>query len=459
MDNKVFGTTFLAIILSALLFFGVANAGSYAVDQWIFPTKEFGEDTYIGTTNVSDMELASASMALSGPIEAWKSSAELQVAYQDAVADYPLENVEVLLDETVEKAQDGSKNAFVFRLSPDTTRAFLTEQFPVVNFTDEQVKAVNNKIELALAEGQSQTRVVISDESIGLTPQKIAEASFAHNLQNPGVQEVLDSLNSYVIAPNSQFSFLTFINALEIQKMSDTELSEIASALYTLILQTNFIIEERSIGTKIPVTVPLGQEAAINRNLGIDLVFTNPNDNSFTMNFSEDGSFLTASLSGYPFVYTYEILTGRQEKVEPRMIKQYSAFASAGTSLKEPGSQGIRVEVLRSVINEGVELELQPISTDFYPPVHRVEVYPLESPVVDVTPSENSSPENGETSGEPNDSSTGTDNASVSDSPDSNETETGTGDSENTGDADADAENNQESSNPVYDKSGTLIKP
>src|SRR5690606_10721278 len=151
---------------------------------------------------------------------------------------------------------------FIFQLSPDTTRTFLAEQFPVVDFSEEQVEAVNNKLEQALAEGQTQTRVVISDESVGLEQQIIAEASFEHRLQSPGAQLVLDALNSYEIGPDAQFSFLDFINELSIPEATDDELSEIASALYAMVLQTNFIVEERSIGTKIPVTIPLGQEAA-----------------------------------------------------------------------------------------------------------------------------------------------------------------------------------------------------
>src|SRR5690606_28706893 len=109
--------------------------------------------------------------------------------------------------------------------------------------------------------------------------------------------------------------------SLELANVTDSELTQIASSIYAAVLQTNFSIEERSIGAAAPTAVPLGREAAINRQLGIDFVFTNPNSNTFKLNLSMDGDSLTAMLTGYPFVYEYEIIASGEEKVEPRLIK------------------------------------------------------------------------------------------------------------------------------------------
>src|SRR5690606_24348052 len=101
VDNKLFGLTFAAVFGIAVFVFGAANVGAYAVDNWLFPTEEFGDNTYIGTTDVSNMEVESAKMMFAGQSETWRSDAELYVTYQDATAPYPLENAEILLDETV----------------------------------------------------------------------------------------------------------------------------------------------------------------------------------------------------------------------------------------------------------------------------------------------------------------------------------------------------------------------
>ncbi|RNF40930.1 VanW family protein [Planococcus salinus] len=500
MDNKVFGLTFLAILSSALLLFGVANAGSYAVDRWLFPTQTFGENTYIGTTDVSEMDVTEAQALFRGHVESWRQSSELLVTYQDATADYPLDNAKISVEQTVQQAEDGAQNGFVFELSETTTSTFLEQQFPVNDFTNDQVAAITAELEQALSDGQQQTRVTISDDAAMLNRETVAQAGFTHNLESPGIADVVAGLDGHQIEAGAQFSFLDFLMELSYGTVTDRELTEVASAIYGAVLQTNFLVDERSIGKEVPATVPLGQEAAINRPLGVDFVFTNTNDSSFALNMDLTGDVLTASFTGYPFVYSYAISNGPEETVEPRLIKQFSAFVSYGSVVEEPGSDGVRVETLRTITSENIEIETETVSTDFYPPVHRVEVFPLAA-----APSD-SATEDGDTTGtdgssDPNDDSTdsdgnengdtdtdGTDSTdsdsdgSDQDGADSN-SGTGTG-SGNDGDTDSNNNRNEGTNNngntgtnsgkdagsddtdykvksgqPQYDKGGSLINP
>ena len=57
MDNQIFGKSLLTIASSALLVFGVANAGSLAADKWLFPAEEFGSNTYIGKNFYANFNL------------------------------------------------------------------------------------------------------------------------------------------------------------------------------------------------------------------------------------------------------------------------------------------------------------------------------------------------------------------------------------------------------------------
>ena len=384
MNNKAFGLTFAAVLSSGLLVFGASNAGAYAVDTWLFPAQEFGDNTYIGTTDVSNMEVTQAKGLFASQSDIWRTASALQVAYQDAVADYPLESVEILLDETLMNAENGVQNGFRFGLSPDATAAFLAEHFPVAAFSAADVDAVNAKLAAALSEGQTQTRVAISDDALAVDREVIASSAFTHSISSSEGSSVATALNGFVIEPGMQFSFLDFLAELPLVEITDGELSQIASALYGAMLKSNLVVDERSIGTSAPISVPLGQEAAINRQLGIDLVFTNPNAGSVTLGIALDSSTLAAELSGLPLVYDYEIQTGAEETVEPRLIKQYSSFVSSGKVVKEEGRNGMRINVLRTVFNDGAELEVQPVSTDFYPPVHKIEVHALKAAEVPV---------------------------------------------------------------------------
>ena len=380
MDNKLFGMTFAAVFGLAVLVFGATNAGAYAVDNWLFPTEEFGDNTYIGTTDVSNTEVEAAKMMFAGQSETWRADAELHVTYQDATGAYPLENVEILLDETMRTAETGSQNNFVFGLSTDTTGSCLAEHFPVADFSEADVEAINEKLETALEAGQTKTQVAISDDSLSLALEKVADVVFPITLSSIGSSAVIDALDGIQLAPGTQFSFLEFIAELSLTDISDEELTQIASAVYGALLQTNFLVDERSIGSQVPALIPLGQEAAINRQLAIDFVFTNPNSSSFTLNLSKSGDLLNASISGYPLVYTYAIGITEEIDIQPRLIKQYSAFVTSGNQVEEKGLSGKRLNVIRTVLDDDEPLEIETVSNDFYPPVHRVEVYPLAQP-------------------------------------------------------------------------------
>lgn len=385
MNNKVFGQTFAAVLSAGLLVFGASNAGAYAVDTWLLPVQEFGANTYIGATDVSNMELTQAKGLLTSQQEIWRSTSSLQVSYQDAIAQYPLETVEILLDETLLNAKNGAQNSFRFRLSPDATAAFLTEQFPVAVFSMADINTINTKLAAALSDGLTQTEVSISDDALAIDREVIAASAFTHSIASSEGAKIASAMDGLVIEPAMQFSFLDFITELQLTEITDAELAQIASAIYSAVLQSNLVIDQRSIGAVAPESIPLGQEAAINRQLGIDFVFTNPNESSVELNVSLDNSAVKAELIGLPLVYDYEIQTSAEEKIEPRLIKQYSSFVASGKVVKEQGRNGVHINVLRTVLAEGKELQVETVSTDFYPPVHKIEVYALKAAEVPVT--------------------------------------------------------------------------
>lgn len=467
MNNQVFGKVFLTIFLSGLLFFGVSNAGAAAVDKWLFPTQQFGDHTYIGTTDVSNMEVAGAMAQFSGTLENWRQSSELLVTYQDATANYPLDNAEILLEETTQQAQSGMQNSFLYNLQEKTTESFLNENFPRVEFSAVEVQKLTVKLEEALQADLEKTRVTISDDSLDVEHETVSKVIFPQISTNESMAAVVAAINGVQIAPGEKFSFLTLINELKPIGVSDSELTEIASAIYSVVLKTNFKIEERSIGNQIPEKIAVGEEATINRSLGIDLVFSNPNASSFTLNTAITGDSLTASLKGFPFVYDYAVSTSSKETVNPRLIKQYSAFVTSGKAVEEEGSEGVRVEIVRSILADGDELKVETISTDFYPPSNRVELYPLTAPPAEIVPETglDGSSEEGQIPGDSTDGNSGADSESRKEQVAEDgkaETDSGKTDSstdKETNSATPNSDKNSETDKPVYDKGGNLVNP
>ncbi|AQU79052.1 hypothetical protein AJGP001_07160 [Planococcus faecalis] len=467
MNNQVFGKTFLTIFLSGLLFFGVSNAGATVIDKWLFPKEQFGDDTYIGTTNVSNMEVAGAMAQFSGTLENWHQSSELLVRYQDATANYPLDDAEILLEETAQQAQSGMQNSFLYNLPEKTTERFLTENFPRVAFSEAEVQKINVKLEEALEAGLEKTTVTISDDSLDVEQETVSKVAFPQVSINENTVAVVAAINGMQIAPGEKISFLTFINELKPIGLSDSELTEIASAIYAVVLKTNFKIEERSIGNRIPEKIAIGEEATINRSLGIDLVFSNPNASSFTLNTAFTDDSLTVSLEGFPFVYDYTVSTSSKEAVNPRLIKQYSAFVTTGKAIEEEGSEGVRVEIVRSIMDNGDELKVEAISTDFYPPINRIELYPLTAPPAEVVPETglDGSLEEEQVPGESADEKSEADSESGKEQAAENiktEADSGKADSstdKETNNSTPNSDKNSETDKPIYDKGGNLVNP
>lgn len=380
MDNKQFGKVFGGVFGAALLVFGTANAGAYAVDEWVFPSAKYGEYTYIGTTDVSNMAVADAKSLFLTQAATFRETAELHVTYLDETAQYPLKDVEISLDETLERAQSGSQNQFIFDLSESQTRSFLKKQFKDIPFTEADIANIHLQLESALEGGQTVSRTDISSDALEMRPDVVAQASFSHSLETADTTQVLEVLDDTILAPDETFSFLASLEELTLLEVTDAELTEIASAIYGAMLRTNFLVEQRSIGESVPENVPAGEEAAINRSLGVDFAFSNPNASSFTLNtYMQDGE-LVASIHGLPFVHEYNISTADGIDIEPRLIKQFSAFVSNGSEVREEGREGKRIEVVRTMLEDGKEVEVERVSSDFYPPVHRIEVHPLKQP-------------------------------------------------------------------------------
>lgn len=431
MNNKLFGTTFAVLLGSSVLFFGVTQAGTYLINDVIFASKQFGDQTYIGPFDVSNLLEEEAAVTVQTGVKGWYDQAQVKIKLQDAVVPFPLKAVQFNTDSTLTSAQNGAKNELQFDVTKESVGTFLNQQFSPFVFSDEEILSATEAIRVELASGRKDQTIDISS---ALFASKTAEATitdvtFDAIEPSVGLQNLLLTLDGYTINPLTTFSLLEFIETADVGVVTEQDLSTVASILYASVLQTNFGVDERSIGPIIPTTVPLGFEATINRKLGVDFVFTNPNTTTFTLNLKNVGTSLNASLTGYPFVYSYQTTVTNREEFKPKTIKQFSSFVEQNTiRVKTKGDKGVQVSVLKTIVSGDDVLETINVSKDFYPPVHKVEVHPLTvTAPADAT-------------GASTDGTTGTTDGSGS----------GTGDGNN-------SDNTDEEVEPQYDKGGNLI--
>jgi len=308
MNNKLFGITFAALLGSSVLFFGFTQAGTYVIDKVIFPTKEFGDQTYIGPYDVSNLQEQDAAVTVQTGVQSWFDEALVKIKLQDAVVPFPLEAIQFNTDGTVTSAQDGEENELHFDVTNESVGTFLNQQFSPMIFHDEQISSVTESIRMQLASGRKDHTIDISGALFASSADQvmITDVTFTNIESTVGIKNLMLALDGYVINPTTTFSLLEFIGTVNVGTVTEQDLTTVASILYASILQTNFKVDERSIGPTVPTTVPIGFEASINRKLGVNFVFTNPNTTSFTVNMDEVGNGINASLSGLPFVYKYE---------------------------------------------------------------------------------------------------------------------------------------------------------
>ena len=208
---------------------------------------------------------------------------------------------------------------------------------------------------------------------------EIASSSIEINELSSSFRKAIQALDGTELASFSSFSLLEQISESDIGPISDRELTILASALYATILETNFEVDERNIGSELSPFVEPGFEAAINQQLGLNFIFTNPNKTAFTLHLKFTGESIQVSITGMPLLYQYEPYIGQSETYEPKTVRQFSAFVREGqVRVEDEGRNGMEVSVHRLVSHEGSTLDDEVISTDFYAPMPKIELHSLK---------------------------------------------------------------------------------
>lgn len=378
MGNRTLITYFISILGATLLFFGIASAGSYAADHFVFG-KRFGNHTYAGPFNLSKQSQQDAEVKLTSDLLSMQNNMQTDLEYQDTTFALPSELVEYNPSATIEQANSESENSLVTNVSEDGLRTLFEQQLPMLTVSESELTAIADGISEKLKSGIMPQSVTLTDYLESHQPTTdIATASIQVDGLTSPVMELLENLNGTVIEPDTPFSLLQFIEETQSELLDENELTLLASALYEATLKTNFWIEDRTIGQQLTSGVKPGFESAINLQLGIDYSMTNPNDTSYILSSDWSNGALSVGITGLPLRYEYEPYVAETNKFEPKTVVQYTEDLSTGqVNIAEPGRDGFEVIVERRILEDGAGLTTENVSDDFYPPVQRVEQRPL----------------------------------------------------------------------------------
>lgn len=474
MGNRTVITYFLSIMGASLLFFGIASAGSFAAEKLFFG-KRFGDHTYAGPFNLSKQTDREAEIKLTSELLGMQDNLQADLLYQDATIPLPVELVEYNPAATIEQAQSEAENSLVATVSEDGLRTLLDQQLPMLAVSESELQSIADGISEKLESGIMPQSIILTDylES-SQTPVVIASASTGIDGLTAPVLELLSELDGSEVESKTSFSLLEFIENTQPGLLDENELTILASTLYRATLQTNFWIEDRTIRRELTPGIEPGFEVAINAQLGLDYVMTNPNYTSYTIHANWKNGSLNVSIEGMPLRYEYKPYVAETNTFAPKTVVQYSDDVSRGqVRVAEAGKDGSEIIVQRKIMEDGTLISTESISEDFYPPVSRVELLPL----VEAEPDPGIETETDSTgnAGTGTDSNSVTDNGDSSSGTNSNSNPDSTGDSSNgerpsgnskpsgnTGDP-AKPDDGKPLAKPgeegyMYDKGGNLIK-
>lgn len=215
----------------------------------------------------------------------------------------------------------------------------------------------SHEIEVAVADLSS-----MENERIGLAIEPIPVSAM-------GINDLVAALNEQMLNPGESYSLLEKLG--EAVNLANREaLNFVASMMYSIALQTNSEILERSSQNEMPEYLEPGIEAKIDQNIHQDLRFLSTLTTAMKLKLAlEDGNL---KVEAYAPIEESEVTVRvvRDREVEPRIIIRYSNdLAIGGQEMIQEGTPGLRVSVYRTVLNTGVE-EL--VSKDYYSPTNRI---------------------------------------------------------------------------------------
>lgn len=233
----------------------------------------------------------------------------------------------------------------------------------------------SHKINATVADTQ-----LIEAERLALSIEKIPANA-------KGVDKLTNMLNDSIILPEVPFSYLATIEE-KYDEANSEAITFVASMLYHAALQTDYEISERHSQEEKPNYLQQGLDARVNRALEKDLQFVNRSDQSNKLKLTVEGDSLKVELLAQKKEKEITVRVSKDKIIKPRVIIRYSKDLPVGSEeVIQKGQEGVRVEVYRSIVENGNSTE-ELVSRDYYPPVNKIIVKSSRQPAVPKNDSE-----------------------------------------------------------------------
>lgn len=203
-----------------------------------------------------------------------------------------------------------------------------------------------------------------------------------------GISKITSLLNEVMISPDQSMSLLTLLGE-QADEVNKVGLDFLASMLYSVLLQTDYEIVERHSQQVIPSYLQQGIDVDVNPILKRDLQFMNKSNKPGQLKTTLEGNKLKIELFAPTKDKEITVRVSKDKVVKPRIIYRYSDELKAGQErVEQEGQEGVRIEVYRSIVENGATKE-ELVSKDYYAPQNRIVTRSSKEPVTENVPTQN----------------------------------------------------------------------
>ncbi|PRO64904.1 VanW family protein [Alkalicoccus urumqiensis] len=350
-----------------------------------FEEDQFAEDTTVAGVDVSGMHRTEAVETVREALEDWQEETRMSLTWYDEEIPLDREDVLFLVEPTIDRLlQEETPRSSGLIVTADGQA--LEDAVDSFSFRDDMTEAVDVE-SLQLTVQEEAGDLPPGDVNWMLHPHLTAEAepeeqilmeAVRPGVVTPELEAVIAGSDMIPVPGKSDVSVLSHLNLPEDADVEEEALAAVGSAVFEASSFSNFTVEERHQRYALLDSVPLGFDAHLEPERR-DFQFYNPNDYSYEIQLTTNGTDLTVALYGYEFPYDIDVQVEETDSVGTDTRIVYSKARNEGSaSIEDRGEDGFRTRTSRTLAYSQREPDAEPIgeeilAEDYYAPIHAVE--------------------------------------------------------------------------------------
>ena len=383
----------LAILLIGTVIIVAVCLPNFILNGTVFAKGEI-EGSTIGGIEIEDIKISSLESTLQSAVTDWQET-EMEVSGGESVTTIDSKQITFDIEASIAQFESQTKKPWyafwktekiVHIPIPVTIGDSVTQKIESIAVWEVD-KTLSNIAMQASYLRNHEVEAVINHE-YEATEERIGFQIADIPSEVQAISKITSLLNEVMIGPDQPMSLLTLLGEHS-DEVNKDGLNFLASILYSVLLQTDYEILERHSQQIVPSYLQQGIVADVNPFLEKDLQFINKSNKPGKLKTTLEGNKLKIEIFAPTKDKEITVRVSKDKIVKPRIIYRYSDDLRAGQErVEQEGQEGVRIEVYRSIVENGATKE-QLVSKDYYAPQNRIVTRSSREPVSITDPTQN----------------------------------------------------------------------